>query len=63
MCPFQRRRPFFAESKSFAKVIAGLYRFLVPLFSKTLVRERSMVVDLRLHNKLAPPAYPLHWRQ
>ena len=35
MCPFHHRRPFFAESKSFAKVIAGLHRFLVPLFSKT----------------------------
>jgi len=35
MSPFHRRRPFFAESRSSAKLIAGLHRFLVPSLPKT----------------------------
>src|SRR6266571_9301024 len=36
VCPFRYRRPFFAENRSSAQVIAGLHRFLVLPLSKTL---------------------------
>jgi hypothetical protein len=41
MCPFRHRRPFFAESRSSAKVIAGLHRFLVPPLSKAHYHKAS----------------------
>ena len=40
MRPFRHRQPFFAESRSSAKVIAGLHRFLVPSLPKTQVLEQ-----------------------
>ena len=45
MSPFHRRRPFFAESRSSAKVITGLHLFLVPSLPKT----RNPAVGHRAH--------------